>query len=177
MDLMWKVEMNQVTLKGDAFNLEGTFLKQGGKFLDLELMGTDLKSFSLTQLSKPTLIYTIPSLATEVCEKSTLALDQLANKNQALDFLLVSADSSFCLKKLMEEKGVKNLKAFSTIGFEAFGSKAGIRIKNGPLQGLLARSVIAIYQEKVVYSELCQEISSVPDFEKAIDKLTNFQKC
>ena len=41
---------------------------------------------------------------------------------------------------------------------------------DGPLEGLLARSVVVIdRQGKVVYTELVSEISQEPDYDRAIE--------
>jgi len=51
-----------------------------------------------------------------------------------------------------------------------FAADYGVLLTDGPLKGLSARSVIALDEEnKVIYTELVEEISNEPDYEKAIN--------
>ena len=48
----------------------------------------------------------------------------------------------------------------------SFGEKYGVLMKDGPLQGLLARAVVVINpQGEVIYSELVPEITQEPNYE------------
>jgi thiol peroxidase len=45
----------------------------------------------------------------------------------------------------------------------------GVRMADGPLAGLLARSVVVIGKDgKIAYTELVPEITQEPDYDKAI---------
>ena len=51
----------------------------------------------------------------------------------------------------------------------AFAEKYGVLMTDGPLAGLLARSVVVVDPEgKVVYTELVPEITQEPDYEAAL---------
>ena len=51
----------------------------------------------------------------------------------------------------------------------AFAEKYGVLLPDGPLAGLLARSVVVVDPEgKVVYTELVPEITQEPDYEAAL---------
>ena len=53
-----------------------------------------------------------------------------------------------------------------------FGESYGITIKDGPLEGLLARSVVILDENgNVVYTELVPEITQEPNYEKAISAI------
>ncbi|MCR1860112.1 redoxin family protein, partial [Phocaeicola vulgatus] len=57
-----------------------------------------------------------------------------------------------------------------------FAEKYGVLMTDGPLAGLLARSVVVIDPEgKVVYTELVPEITQEPNYEAAL-KAVN-KKC
>ena len=50
-----------------------------------------------------------------------------------------------------------------------FDANYGVLIADGPLSGLLARSVVVINPEgKIVYTELVPEITQEPDYEAAL---------
>ena len=51
----------------------------------------------------------------------------------------------------------------------AFAEKYGVLMTDGPLTGLLARSVVVVDPEgKVVYTELVPEITQEPNYEAAL---------
>jgi thioredoxin-dependent peroxiredoxin len=55
-----------------------------------------------------------------------------------------------------------------------FGSKYGIGIVDGPISGLLARTVIILDENgKVKYSQLVPEIAQEPDYEAVLQALKN----
>jgi thiol peroxidase len=55
-----------------------------------------------------------------------------------------------------------------------FGKKYGIEIVDGPIAGLLARSVIVLDENgKVKYSQLVPEIAQEPDYEAVLQALKN----
>ena len=59
-----------------------------------------------------------------------------------------------------------NLSAFRCDGF---GNSYGVSISDGPLKGLLARSVVVLDTDgKVAYTELIPEIAQEPNYDAAI---------
>jgi thiol peroxidase len=57
-----------------------------------------------------------------------------------------------------------------------FGKAYGILIEDGPLAGILARSVIVLDEkDHVLYIELVSEISSEPNYHKALEVLQGHQ--
>ena len=54
-------------------------------------------------------------------------------------------------------------------GKPLFDESYGVLMTDGPLKGLLARSVVVIDGDgKVVYTELVPEITQEPDYDKAL---------
>jgi thiol peroxidase len=54
-----------------------------------------------------------------------------------------------------------------------FAKSYGVLIQDGPLAGLMARSVVVIDESnKVIYTELVEEITNPPDYGKALASLT-----
>ena len=53
-----------------------------------------------------------------------------------------------------------------------FAQKYGLQIVDGPLAGLLARSVVVIDENrKVIYAQLVEEITEEPDYRAVINVL------
>ena len=54
-----------------------------------------------------------------------------------------------------------------------FGISYGILITDGPLAGILARSLIVLDEkDHVLYTELVPEITQEPNYQKAFEKLS-----
>jgi thiol peroxidase len=79
-------------------------------------------------------------------------------------------DLPFAHARFCAAKGIENVESISDFRSGAFGRQYGVRILDGPLTGLLARSVIVIDPEgKVVYTQLVSETTEEPDYEKALN--------
>ena len=67
-------------------------------------------------------------------------------------------------------EGIENLVPLSDFRHSDFDENYGVLMADGPLQGLLARSVVVIDREgKVVYTELVPEITQEPDYDRAVE--------
>jgi thiol peroxidase len=64
---------------------------------------------------------------------------------------------------------------------KSFASSYGILIKDGPLKGISARAIFVVNKSgKLVYKELCEEITAEPNYEAAlcaIGEATSKTKC
>jgi thiol peroxidase len=86
--------------------------------------------------------------------------------------LCASRDLPFALGRFCGAEGLDNVIAVSELRNLDFGKNYGVRIIDGPLAGLLARSVVIIDQNgKVVYTQLVPEIVEEPDYESALAQL------
>jgi thiol peroxidase len=57
----------------------------------------------------------------------------------------------------------------STMRGGTFGKDYGVRLIDGPLEGVLARSVVVIDTDgKVAYTQLVPEIKEEPDYDQAL---------
>lgn len=98
----------------------------------------------------------------------TKKCNEFAKKHPTCTFLTVSADLPFAQGKFCEKEQVENVVTLSMMRDKEFGKAYGLLIVDGPLEGVLARSVIVADREgKVIYSELVPEITQEPNYEKA----------
>ena len=159
-----------VTLKGNPIRLSGHLPK---KAPDFRLVDKDLKDRSLKEFhGKRKLLTTVPSLDTDVCSAMTKHINEIAKKNPNMVFLTVSADLPFAQKRFCEKEKVQNVLTLSMMRDKEFGKAYGILIEDGPLAGILARSVMVLDEnDNVIYSELVPEIVQEPNYGKAIETL------
>ena len=83
--------------------------------------------------------------------------------------LCVSADLPFAAGRFCGAEGIENVKPASTFR-SSFGADYGVTIADGPLAGLLARSVVVVDGNgNVAYTELVPEIAQEPNYDAALE--------
>ena len=81
--------------------------------------------------------------------------------------LAVSKDLPFAHARFCTVEGIENVVPVSDFRKTSFDESYGVLMTDGPLKGLLARSVVVIDGDgKVVYTELVPEITQEPDYDK-----------
>ena len=71
-----------------------------------------------------------------------------------------------------QREGIDKVIPLSAFRDHAFGEKYGIEMVDGPLAGLLARSVVVIDENgKIIYEELVPEITHEPNYDAALASL------
>ncbi|WP_291530196.1 thiol peroxidase [Bacteroides sp. UBA939] len=156
--------------KGEPVNTIGEFIKVGVFAPNFELVKTDLSSFSLKELKGKNVILNIfPSLDTSVCATSVRKFNKLAAGLSDTVVLAISKDLPFAHARFCTIEGIENVIPLSDFRPSDFDENYGIRMADGPLNGLLARAVVVIGKDgKVTYTELVPEITQEPDYDKAI---------
>lgn len=85
--------------------------------------------------------------------------------------LSVSRDLPFALDRFCAAEGIENVDTASDFRSD-FGEKFGVTLQGSPLKGLLARSVVVTDADhKVIYNELVPEVTTEPDYDKALAAL------
>ena len=156
--------MATTKFKGQPVKVIGEFIKVGSVAPDFELVKTDLSSFSLKELNGKNVILNIfPSLDTGVCATSVRKFNKLAAGLPDTVVLAISKDLPFAHARFCTTEGMSDFR------FSDFDENYGVRMADGPLAGLLARSVVVIGKDgKIAYTELVPEITQEPDYDKAI---------
>jgi thiol peroxidase len=165
--------MAQITLKGIAVNTVGELPKVGEKAPDFLLTKTDLSDISLKDVSgKKVILNIFPSIDTPTCSTSVRKFNEEISKFNDAVVLCASLDLPFAHARFCETEGLKNVIAVSEMRNKEFGSSYGVRMTDGPLAGLLARSVVVLDENsKVIYTQLVGEITEEPDYDKALNML------
>ncbi len=163
--------MAQITLRGNPINTVGDLPATGSPAPAFTLTGTDLGQLSSAAYdAKPVLLNIFPSVDTPVCATSVRTFNERA-AGSGVTVLCVSNDLPFAQKRFCGAEGIENVTTAS--GFrDSFGDDYGVTIADGPMAGLLARSVVVIGADgNVVYSELVPEIAQEPDYDAALAAL------
>ncbi|BFN36170.1 thiol peroxidase [Fidelibacter multiformis] len=165
--------MAHITLKGNPIHTFGDLPREKDKTPDFLLTTTDLKDVSLKDFKGKNLLLNIfPSLDTDVCAMSVRRFNSLAVKMKNTRVLCISKDLPFAHKRFCVAEGINNVISLSELRNSDFGKDYGVRIEDGPMAGLLARSVVIINTEgTVVYRELVPEITQEPDYDTALKAL------
>jgi thiol peroxidase len=163
----------QLTLKGKEIHTTGHIPSLHTKAPDFCLVDKDLKDRTLAEFhGKKKLIATVPSLDTPTCSIMTKHFNEFAKKHPHFVLITVSADLPFAQKRFCEHEGVHNVFTFSMMRDKEFGRAYGLLIQDGPLAGILARSVFVLDEkDHVLYLELVSEITSEPNYHKALEIL------
>lgn len=157
-----------VTFKGNGMTLVGQVVKAGDKApefkaLDNKLNETGLKDFK----GKVKLISVTPSLDTPVCDAQARKFNEEAAKlPDSCAVINVSMDLPFAISRFCATAGIEKVKTLSDHRDASFGISYGVLVKE---LRLLARSVFVIdADDKVRYVEVTPEITSRPNYEKAL---------
>jgi thiol peroxidase len=162
--------MKTVLLKGNKVSLQGNFLNVGDIAPDFTLVNKELESVTLESFNgRYKILATVPSVDTPVCSQETKLMNDFAEKNPNAFILIISKDLPFALNRHCSKENLTNIIPLSDLRpYSAFCKNYGVLLKDGPLAGLMARSVIVLDpKNKVIYSELVSEITALPDLAKA----------
>ncbi len=163
--------MSKTAFKGSVVNLAGEFIKTGVTAPEFTMVKGDLSQFKLSDTKGKYVVLNIfPSLDTGVCATSVRKFNQLAAKMENTVVLAISKDLPFAQGRFCTTEGIENVIPLSDFRNPSdFDSNYGVLIADGPLSGLLARSVVVINPAgEIVYTELVPEITQEPNYDAAL---------
>lgn len=165
--------MATTTLKGKPVNTCGSLPKTGEKAPCFKLVKSDLSEIACCDLKGKRLVLNIfPSLDTDVCATSVRKFNQLAAQMPNTVILAISKDLPFAQSRFCSTEGIDKVIAASAFKSPDFGQAYGVEMTDGPLAGLLARSVVVIDKDfNIIYEELVPEITHEPDYEAVLNVL------
>ncbi len=160
----------EVKFKGTPAQLSANTIKVGDDAPQIKLTAKDLSQVQIGGASgKYQIINVVPSLDTGVCATQTRRFNQEAATLQNTNVYVVSMDLPFAQGRFCSTEGIENLTTLSDFVTKDFGKAYGLLLQSSPLVGLLTRAVLIIDpQGKVIYIEICEEITQEPNYEKAL---------
>ncbi len=165
--------MATITLKGNPCETVGELPAVGSSAPAFTLVKPDLSDLSLDDLAGRRVVLNIfPSIDTPVCAASVRRFNEAAAGLDNTVVVCVSADLPFAQGRFCGAEGIENVQSGSDFREGRFANDYGVRIKTGPLAGVMARAVVVLDGSgRVTYSELVPEIAQDPDFDAALAAL------
>lgn len=164
--------MSEITFKGNKVNTIGQLPKVGDAAEDFQLVGTDLSVKSLGDFSGRLVLNIFPSLDTGVCATSVRKFNEKAAGLENTTVLCISKDLPFAHGRFCASEGINNVVNLSEFRNNDFGTAYGVTMVDGPLAGLLSRSVVVLDEnKKVIYTQQVPEIVEEPDYDAALASL------
>ncbi|NVO20358.1 MAG: thiol peroxidase [Bacteroidetes bacterium] len=162
--------MATVKFKGNPIHTVGELPVVGSAAPDFTLVKNDLSEVSVVDLKgKKVVLNIFPSLDTAVCAASVRRFNVEASRLPNTAVVCISKDLPFAHTRFCTTEGIANVISASEFRSNNFGKSYGVMLTDGPLQGLMARSVVVLDETgKVMYNELVPEITQEPDYDSAI---------
>lgn len=161
----------KITSGGNPVTLKGNAIKVGDKAPNFTAIDGSLKAVSLSDLKGKVKLFSVfPSIDTGVCSMQTRKFNVEAAKfGDKVQFIALSADLPFALKRFCGSEGIDNMLPLSDHKDLDFGNNYGFHIDE---LRLLARGVVIVDSNDVVqYVEIVTEVGHEPNYDAAIKKL------
>ena len=165
--------MATITLKGNEIHTLGNLPAIGSSAPGFKLTMTDLSSSSLSEYEGRKLVLNIfPSIDTGTCAASVRQFNEEAAELENTVVLCISKDLPFAQTRFCGAEGIENVVMLSDYKDGGFGKAYQVEFTDGPLQGLLSRSVVVVNENgNVVYTEQVAETVEEPNYKSALEAL------
>lgn len=169
-----QVEKGEVVIcRGHEAHTSGPMVKVGQEAPDFRAVNTALEEVSLSSYrGKRVILNIFPSLDTPTCALSVRQFNARASELDNTVVLCLSMDLPFAQSRFCTTEGLNNVVPLSLFRSRDFAEGYGLKLADGPLEGLTARAVIVVGEDgKVCYTQLVKVISDEPDYEAALEAL------
>lgn len=165
--------MSTITHKGIEVHTAGSLPAIGTVAADFRGAKTDLSNIQLKDFSGKKIILNIfPSIDTGICSASVRRFNKEAATFKNVVVLCVSKDLPQAHKRFCEAEGINSVITVSVIRDDSFDKAYGVKMIDGPMEGLLSRAIIIIGEDgKIKYTQQVPEIAQDPNFEEALKAL------
>jgi len=162
--------MATVKFKGSDVHSNGKLPEIGSIAPDFTLVDAGLQEIHLSDYKgKRVLLNIFPSLDTSTCATSVRKFNKWVSEKDNIVVLCISKDLPFAQSRFCGAEGLENVITASDFRYNTFATDYGVLLTDGPLKGLMARSVVALDENgKVLYSELVAEITNEPNYELSV---------
>lgn len=165
--------MATVTLQGNPIHTLGDLPKVGEQAPNFSLAKLDLSNATLEDYKGQKVVLNIfHSLDTGTCAASVREFNKVASQLDNTKILCISKDLPFAMGRFCGAEGIENIEMLSGFRNNSFGKDYNLLYTDGPLEGLLSRSIILLDENgKVLYTEQVQEVVEEPNYENALKVL------
>jgi len=159
--------MATVKFKGNEVHSIGKLPEVGSIAPEFTLVNSSLQEFHLSDYKgKRVLLNIFVSLDTGTCATSVRKFNQWVSEKENVVVICVSKDLPFAQGRFCGAEGLENVITASDFRYNTFATDYGVLLTDGPLKGLMARSVVALDENgKVLYTEQVPEISVEPNYD------------
>lgn len=164
--------MATTSLRGDPVHTVGDLPAIGTRAPAYTLTGADLSDVSSEDFVGSRVVLNIfPSVDTATCAASVRRFNELASSMTDTVVVCVSADLPYAMRRFCGAEGIENVVTGSVFR-SSFGTDYGVTMTDGPMRGLLARSVVVVDAEgSVLHTEVVPDIGTEPDYDAAVAAL------
>ena len=164
--------MATTAFKGTPVQISGELPAVGSSAPTIDLVGADMSEVTTDGLAGRRVVLNIfPSVDTGVCATSVRTFNKLAAGLENTTVVCISKDLPFALGRFCGAEGIENVTVTSDFR-TGFGDAYGVTFADGPLRGLLSRSVVVIDADGVVrHTEHVAETGQEPDYDAALAAL------
>ncbi len=165
--------MAELKFKGNPIHTNGSLPQVGQTAPEFTLVKNDLSRSSINDYKGRKVVLNIfPSIDTGVCATSVRTFNEKASNLENTVVLCISKDLPFALGRFCGAEGIQNVETLSDFDGGVFGANYEVQMIDGPLKGLLARSIVVVDETgKVVHTELVDDIVNEPNYEAALKAL------
>lgn len=165
--------MAELKFKGNPIHTNGSLPQVGQTAPEFTLVKNDLSRTSINDYKGRKVVLNIfPSIDTGVCATSVRTFNEKASNLENTVVLCISKDLPFALGRFCGAEGIQNVETLSDFDGGIFGTNYEVQMIDGPLKGLLARSIVVLDESgKVTYTELVDDIVNEPNYEAALKAL------
>jgi len=162
--------MATVKFKGGDVQTNGQLPAVGSQAPEFTLVGSGLQEIHLSDYKgKRVLLNIFPSLDTGTCAASVRKFNKWVSEKENVVVICVSKDLPFAQSRFCGAEGLENVITASDFRYNTFATDYGVLLRDGPLKGLISRSVVAIDENgKVIYTELVPEIVDEPNYDISV---------
>ena len=159
--------MATVKFKGNQVHSIGNLPEVGSIAPDFTLVNGSLQDFHLSDYKgKRVLLNIFPSLDTSTCASSVRKFNKWVSEKENVVVICVSKDLPFAQSRFCGAEGLENVVTASDFRYNTYATDYGVLLTDGPLKGLMARSVVALDENgKVLYTEQVAEITEEPNYD------------
>lgn len=161
--------MASITFRGTPVSTVGELPAVGTVAPAFDLVGADLDPVTSESLAGRRVVLNIfPSVDTGVCATSVRQFNALAADLTNTTVVCVSADLPFAAARFCGAEGLDNVVTASTFR-STFGADYGVTMADGPVAGLLSRSIVVLDEDgRVLHTQQVAEIADEPDYGAAV---------
>lgn len=159
---------NKITMGGNPITLLGQEATVGMVAPDFTVLDSDLNPVTLSDVKGKTVIISVaPSIDTSVCANQARRFNEEASALKDTAIYSISVDLPFALGRFCAAEGIDNIKVLSDHKALDFGMKYGFVIEE---HRLLTRGIVIVNPTGTVeYVEYVSEVSTHPDYDKALE--------